>query len=79
MEHKRNKKGIIAIIADAVPVTLYSRVTKNVEIVVINYQKCYQCLKGHKSQGLLFEGVFFVSLQCHCLFGQWLGHFSSSL
>ena len=47
----------IARIANAVPVTLYSRVTMNVEIVVLNCQKCNQCLKGHKSLGLVFEGV----------------------
>ena len=33
----------------------------NVNIVVLNCQKCNQCLKcqvsGHKSLGLLFEGV----------------------
>ena len=36
------QKGIenIARIANAVPVTLYSRVTVNVEIVVLNCQKC---------------------------------------
>ena len=28
----------------------------NVEIVVLNYQKCNQCRKGHKSPGLLFRG-----------------------
>ena len=47
----------IARIANAVPVTLYSRVTVNVEIVVLNCQKCNQCLKGHKSRGMAFEGV----------------------
>ena len=41
----------IAKIANAVPVTLYSRVTVNVEIVVLNCEKC------HKSIGLLFESV----------------------
>ena len=46
----------IARIANAVPVTLYSRVTVNVEIGVLNCQKCNQCLKGHKSLGLFFEG-----------------------
>ena len=35
----------------------HSRVTLNVEIVVLNCRKCYQCLKGHKSLGLLFDGV----------------------
>ena len=39
----------IARIANAVPVTLYSRVTVNVESVVLNCQKSNQCLKGHKS------------------------------
>ena len=38
----------IARIANAVPVTLYSRVTLNVDIVILNCQKCNQCLKGHK-------------------------------
>ena len=47
----------IARIANAVPVTLYSRVIMNVEIVVLNCQKCKQCLKGHKSLGLVFGGV----------------------
>ena len=47
----------IARIANAVPITLYSRVSMNVEIVVLNCQKCNQCLKGHKSLGSLFEGV----------------------
>ena len=28
----------------------------NVEIVVLNYQKCNQCRKGHTSPGLLFRG-----------------------
>ena len=36
----------IARIANAVSVTLYSRVTVNLQIVVINCQKCNQCLKG---------------------------------
>ena len=49
------KKKHIARIAIAVPVTLYSMVTVNVEIVVLNCQKCNQCLKGHKSQGLLSD------------------------
>ena len=47
----------IARIANAVPVTLYSRVTLNVKIVVLNCQKCNHCLKGHKSQGLSFEDI----------------------
>ena len=33
-----------------------------VEIYVLNCQKCNQCLKGHKSLGLFFEVVFFLSL-----------------
>ena len=37
-------------------------VTVNVQIVVLNCQKCNQCLKGHKSLGLFFEGVFQLSL-----------------
>ena len=44
-------------IANDVPATLYSRVPMNVEIVVLNCQKCKQCLKGHKCLVLLFEGV----------------------
>ena len=44
----------IARIANAVPVTLYSRVTMNVELVALN---CLNCLKSHKSQRWLFEGV----------------------
>ena len=51
---KKSTKNI-ARIAKAVPVTLYSRVTMNVEIVVLNCQKCKQCLKGHKSLGLLLK------------------------
>ena len=46
--HGRDIRNI-ARIANAVPVTLYSRVTVNVKIVVLNCQKCNQCLKGHKS------------------------------
>ena len=45
----------IARIANAVPVTLYSRVTLNVEIVVLNCQKCNHCLKGQKSLRAPFE------------------------
>ena len=41
----------IARIANAVPFTLYSRVTMNDEIVVLNCQKCNQCLTGRKSLG----------------------------
>ena len=37
----------IARIANSVPVTLYSRVTVNVETVVLNCQECNQFLKGH--------------------------------
>ena len=37
-------KPNIARIANAVPFTLYSRVTMNDEIVVLNCQKCNQCL-----------------------------------
>ena len=47
----------IARIANAVPVTLHSRVTMNIEIVALNCQKCNQCLKCHKSLRLVFEGV----------------------
>ena len=54
----KNKKKIERI-ANAVPVALYSRVPINVEIVVLNCQKCNQCLKvkGHKSLGLFVGGV----------------------
>ena len=38
------------------------RVSINVRIVVLNCQKCDQCLKGHKSPGLLFQGVLSMSL-----------------
>ena len=38
-ETKRQKENI-ARIANAVPVSLYSRDTMNVEIVVLNCQKC---------------------------------------
>ena len=41
----------IARIANAVPFTLYLRVTVNNEIVVLNCYKCYQCLKCYKSLG----------------------------
>ena len=34
----------------------------NVMIIVLNCQKCDQCLKAHKSPGLLFQGVLSVSL-----------------
>ena len=54
---KGSKWKNIARIANAVPVTLYSRVTMNVEIVVLNCQKCILCLKGHKSLDLLLEGA----------------------
>ena len=33
----------------------------NVEIVVLNCQKCNQCLKGQKCRGLVFEGVLKIS------------------
>ena len=41
----------IARIANAVPFTLYSRVTMNHEIFVFNCLKCNQCLTCHKSLG----------------------------
>ena len=34
----------------------------NAEIVVLNCQKCNQCLKGQKSPGLFIEGVLQLSL-----------------
>ena len=39
---RQSREVNIARIANAVPVTLYSRVTMNVEIVVLNCQKCNQ-------------------------------------
>ena len=42
------------------PVTLYWRLTMNVEIVVLNCQKCKQCFNGLKSLGLLFVIVFLI-------------------
>ena len=76
----------IARIANAVPVTLYSMFTANVEIVVLNIQKCNQCLKVHKSIGLFFEGVLQLSLSSSfslylllLLAFCWSGHVSSSL
>ena len=52
----------IARIANAVPVTLYSRVTVNVEVVVLNCQTFNHCHKGHKSLGLLFTYSLTYSL-----------------
>ena len=45
-------------------VTLYWRVTMrmDVKIVVLNCQKCNECLNCHKFPGLLFEAVFKISL-----------------
>ena len=46
-----------ARIANAVPVTLYWRVTVNVEMVVLNCHVCNQCLSGHNaSMCCLFVG-----------------------
>ena len=59
-------KGMANItrIANAVPVTLYSRVTVNADIVILNCQKCNQCLKcqvsGQESQEPLFVGVIVI-------------------
>ena len=53
----------IARIANAVPATLYWMVIENVETTVLNYQKCNQYLKDHKSAGLssnIFVFVFFI-------------------
>ena len=50
----------IARIANAVPFTLYSRATMNDEIVVLNCQKCYQCLTGHKFLGIFFQSVLYM-------------------
>ena len=46
--------GVVKTSQECCPVTLNLRVTMNVMIVVLNCQKCDQCLKGHKSLGLLF-------------------------
>ena len=80
-----DKTQNIARIANAVPVTLYSRVTVNVEIVFLNCQKCNQCLKAHKFLGLFFEGVIQLSLSLSfslslslSLYFCWSGHISSS-
>ena len=54
----------ITRIGNAVPITLYSRVAVNDEIVVLNCQKCNQCLKCHKSLG--YDHSFRVFSQCHC-------------
>ena len=44
------------------PVTLNYRVTMNaMVVVVINFQKCDQCPKDHKSLGSLFQGVLSIS------------------
>ena len=61
MCHNYKKKKNIARIANAVPVTLYSMVTVNVEIVVLNCEKCNQCLEGRKSLVMFFEGVLQLS------------------
>ena len=39
------------------PVTLYCRLPMSVDIVVLNCQKCKQCLNGLKSLGLLMVMV----------------------
>ena len=44
----------LARIANAAPVTLNWRVTMN---LVLNCQKCDQCLKYHKSLGSIFQSV----------------------
>ena len=79
-------KENIARIANAVPVTLYSRVTVNLESVVLDCQKYNQCLKGHKSLGLFFQAVLHLSLSFSSssylslsLSFCWSGHVSSSL
>ena len=55
----------------------------NVEIVVLNCQKCNQCLEGHKFLGLFFEGVVHLSLSFSfslylslSLYFCWSGHIS---
>ena len=81
--HTKAQLKNIAKIANAVPVTLYSRVTVNVAIVVFNCQKCNQCLKGHKSLALFSEDVFQLSLSLSfslhlSLSFCWSGYVSSS-
>ena len=52
MKQRKNCKQMLS------HVTLYWRITMSFEIVVLNCQKCNQCLiNGLKSLGLLFEGV----------------------
>ena len=78
--HKTLEENI-ARIANAVPVTLYSRVTLNVEIVVLSCQKCNQCLKGHKSLRAPFECVLEVYLSLSLSLSLsfcWSGNVSSS-
>ena len=43
-------------------VTLYFQVTKIVIIQLLNCQNCNQCLKGHKSLGLLIECILLMYL-----------------
>ena len=49
-------------------VTLCWRVM-NVELVLLNCRNCNQCLKGHRSLGLLFQGALWMSLS-FCWSGQ---------
>ena len=60
----------IARIANAVPVTLYSRVTVNVQIVVIKCQKCNQCqvTKATSLWGRSLRVLSKCICLCHCLF-----------
>ena len=58
----------IARIANAVHVTLYSRATMNVEIAVLNFRKCNQCLKVHKCLDCSLKMFSSCHCHCHCLF-----------
>ena len=61
---------------------IYWRVTINFEIVVLNCQRCKECLNVHRSFGLLFETVLQMSLALSLSLSLsfcWSGHVSSSL
>ena len=51
----------IARIANAAP-SLLIKVAMNFIIVVLNFQRCDQCPKDHKSLGSLFQGVLSAPL-----------------
>ena len=63
----------IAGIVNAVPVTLYSRVSMNVE--VLNCQKYFnQCFKGHRSLSCSLSVFSKCNCNCQCLL--WSGQVS---